>query len=52
MFEIEVNLRSDRLPERPFRQSGMGRMIVDSWRGEVALANTLLAIEHDYVNLR
>jgi hypothetical protein len=52
MFEIELNLRAEKLPEKPFRQtSGMGRMIVDQWPSNSALGTRLLEIEQSYVGL-
>ncbi len=51
MFEIELNLRAARLPENVFRNSGMGRMIVDHWPSDFPLANRLLEIEQSYAKL-
>ncbi len=51
MFEIELNLRAGRLPEKAFRNSGMGRMIVDGWPSDFSLGNKLLEIEQAYRNL-
>jgi hypothetical protein len=52
LFEIELNLRAGKLPEKPFRQtSGMGRMIVDQWPPNSPLGTRLFEIEQSYVEL-
>ena|SRR5258707_15199306 len=51
MFEIELNLRAENLPEKTFRKSGMGRMIVDGWPSDFPLATRLLEIEQTYARL-